>query len=65
MAGFNSLQGQDIFLYSTAYRPAVGPRGSFLRVKWQGHEADHSHPSNVEVKNGGSVPPCLGGMVLN
>jgi hypothetical protein len=25
--------------------------------KWQGCEADHSAPSNAEVKTGGTVPP--------
>jgi hypothetical protein len=37
-------------------------------VKQQGHEADHSPPSNAEVKNGGAIPPlppCLNGIVLN
>jgi hypothetical protein len=37
-------------------------------VKRPGHEADHSLPSNVEVKNGGAIPPlppCLHGVVLN
>jgi hypothetical protein len=34
----------------------------------QDHEADHPHPSSVEVKNGGAIPLlpiCLHGMVLN
>jgi hypothetical protein len=40
----------------------------FLRVKQLGHEADHSHPSGAEVKNGGVVLPLpiyLCGMMLN
>jgi hypothetical protein len=28
-----------------------------LGVKWQGSEADHSPPSNAEVKNCGTIPP--------
>jgi hypothetical protein len=27
------------------------------RVKWQGHEADHSPPYSAEVKNGRAIPP--------
>jgi hypothetical protein len=55
-----------IFLLSIATRPALGPSQPSiqlvlgvlsLRVKWQGHEADHSPPSNTEVKNGGAIPP--------
>jgi len=45
------------------------PRALFLRVKQSGHEADHSHPSNAEVKNAWiyiSIPPiCLHVMMLN
>jgi hypothetical protein len=26
-------------------------------VMWPGREADHSPPSNGEVKNGGAIPP--------
>jgi hypothetical protein len=46
----------------------VGTGGFFSRVKRQGLEADHSPPSNAEVKNGGAVPPVpirLHGVVLN
>jgi hypothetical protein len=34
--------------------------GCFLGVKRQGREADHSPPSDAEVKNGGAIPlfPC-------
>jgi hypothetical protein len=28
-------------------------------VKWPGREADHSSPSNGEVKNGRAIPPIL------
>jgi hypothetical protein len=59
MPGFNSLQGQEIFLYSITPGPAVGPTA----IQWvpgvnrPGCEADHSPPSSVEVKNGGAIPP--------
>jgi hypothetical protein len=64
--GFHSWQGQEIFLFSTVFRLALGPTqlpiqwalGAFsLGVKWLGCEADHSPPSSAEVKNGGAVPP--------
>jgi hypothetical protein len=45
---------------SEAY-PASDPRGTAEAVspgvKRQGREADHSPPSNAEVKNGGAIPP--------
>jgi hypothetical protein len=45
-----------------------GSGGSFLRIKWLGHEADHSPPFSAEVKNVWSctsIPPVhLHGMVL-
>jgi hypothetical protein len=34
-----------------------GYRGLFPGVKRPGREADHSPPTSVEVKNGGSIPP--------
>jgi hypothetical protein len=49
----------DIFLFTTASRPALGPTqppiqlvpGAFsLEVKRQGCEADHSPPSSAEIK---------------
>jgi hypothetical protein len=49
--GFDSPQGQGIFLYSTASRPALGPTqpptqcvpGALSSgLKQPGHEADHS-----------------------
>jgi hypothetical protein len=55
-----------IFLYSTAFRPALGPtkspvqreRGSLSpEVKRPGRKAYHSPPSNAEVKNCGAIPP--------
>jgi hypothetical protein len=42
-------------------RLALGPTQPSIQwvpgVKWQGREADHSPPSNAEVKNGGAIPP--------
>jgi hypothetical protein len=64
--GFNSQQGQEIFLFSVVSRPTLGPIQPpiqwvpgvlSLGVKWQGCEADHSPPCSVEVKNGGAMPP--------
>jgi hypothetical protein len=56
--GFESWSGQKV-LFSTTFRPALGPTQPFLRwapgtlspwVKRPGREADHSPPSNAEVK---------------
>jgi hypothetical protein len=33
------------------------PAAFSLGVKWPGHEADHSPPSNAKVKNDGAIPP--------
>jgi hypothetical protein len=33
------------------------PGSLFLKVKRQGHEADHSPPSSAKVKKGGSITP--------
>jgi hypothetical protein len=63
-SGFNSRQGQGIFFYLTSGRVWSPP--SLLQngrssvspgVSRQGREADHSTPSNAEVKNGGAIPP--------
>jgi hypothetical protein len=57
--GFESLQGLGIFLFTTASRPALRPTQSpiqwvpgalSLGVKRPRREADHSPPSNAEVK---------------
>jgi hypothetical protein len=57
--GFNSWRGLGISLFTTASRTALGPTqppiqrvpGALsLRVKRPGREADHSPPSNAEVK---------------
>jgi hypothetical protein len=64
--GFDSRKGQEIFLYSTSSRPALGPAqpptqwvpGALsLGVKQQGRATDHSPPINAEIKNGSTVPP--------
>jgi hypothetical protein len=74
--GFDSQQGQEIFLYFTNSRPTLGPtqppiqwvpRALSPEVKRRGREADHSPPSST-VKNGGAIPPPpirLHGVVLN
>jgi hypothetical protein len=58
--GFKSQQRLKIFLFTIMSRPALRPtqstiqwvpRGLSLGIKWLGHEADHSNPSNVNVKN--------------
>jgi hypothetical protein len=63
--GFDSRQGQEIFLYPAQFLPAPGPTHPpikwiagpvFPGVKRSGREADHSPPSNAEVKNDGAIP---------
>jgi hypothetical protein len=58
--GFNSRQRQRPFLFAIASEPSLGPtqhpikwvpKALSLGVKWPGREADHSSPSNAEVKN--------------
>jgi hypothetical protein len=75
--GFGYRQGKTIFLYSTASKSALGttqppiqcvPRVLSLRIKRQQREADHTPPSNTEVKNGGAIPQLphnLHNIVLN
>jgi hypothetical protein len=64
--GLYSRQGPEIFLFSTASRPALGatqppiqsvPGGSFPEVKRPGREADQTPPFTAEVKNGAAIPP--------
>jgi hypothetical protein len=67
--GFNSWQGQVIFLRPTASRPALRPTqppnkwvpGSVSAgVKRPEDEADHSPPSSAEAKNSyTSTPPSI------
>jgi hypothetical protein len=61
---FDFRQGQETFLYSTAFRPAREltqpptqwiPGAISLEVKRPGREAGHSPPSSAEVKNGGAI----------
>jgi hypothetical protein len=63
--GLDFRQGQDIFRFSVASRPALGPiqpplqwlqAGLSPGIKRQKREADHSHPSGVEVKNDRTIP---------
>jgi hypothetical protein len=76
--GRGSIPGRgNIFLFSTASRPAMGPtqpliqkvpRALFQRAKRSGSEADHSPPFSAEVKNGEALLPpslCLHSVVLN
>jgi hypothetical protein len=65
-SGFDSWKGYEIFLYSTASRPPLGPtqppvqwvpRALSLGVKRPEHEVYHSPTSHAEVKNGGAGPP--------
>jgi hypothetical protein len=64
--GFHSRQEQEIFLFSTVSRLALGPTqppiqwvlGAFSPgAKRPGREANHSPLSSAEVKNGGAIPP--------
>jgi hypothetical protein len=75
-SGFYFRQRQEILLYSTASRPALGPThppiqwvpGALsLGVKLPGREADHSSPSS-DVKNSAAIihsSTRLHGVVLN
>jgi hypothetical protein len=57
--GFDSRRGLGIFFFTTASRTALEPTqppiqwepGAFPGIKRPGREADHSPPSNAEVKN--------------
>jgi hypothetical protein len=60
------MQGQKIFLYSKAFRLALGltqppiqwTLGALsLGIKWKGCEGNHSPTSSAKVKNGGAIPP--------
>jgi hypothetical protein len=76
-SGFDSWQGHEIFLFSTASiaamestRPHIQwvPGALSSGLKRRGRETDHSPPSSAEVKNGWAVLPlpiCLHGMVRN
>jgi hypothetical protein len=71
-SGFDSLQMQEIFPYSTAFRPTpVGTVFFSSEAKRPGRAADHSPPSTPEVKNSGTTsispipPPFSQCTVLN
>jgi hypothetical protein len=50
--GFESLKGQQIFLFSKTSRTALEPTyGSFPEVKRPGREVDRSLASNADIKN--------------
>jgi hypothetical protein len=64
--GLGSIPGSARFFSSPVSRPALRPTWPPIqwvlgalspRVKWKRREADHSLPSNAEVKNGGATPP--------
>jgi hypothetical protein len=64
----SNLSKDTTFFFSTTSTPALGsaqppnqwvPGTISIGVQQPGHEADHSPPSNVEVKNGGAMPPLL------
>jgi len=71
--GFKSQQGQEVSLIKNRPECLSGLhslqlssyQGSFLGVKWPGHEVDPSPPSSTEVKNKWhhtfSHPICLHG----
>jgi hypothetical protein len=50
-----------MFLFSRAFRPALGPTQP--SVQWvsgalsPGYEFEYSLPSSADVKNGGAIPP--------
>jgi hypothetical protein len=62
---FDSRQWQQNFLFFITFRPALGcsqppiqsvPGAISPGVRRKGREADHSPPTSVEVKNGGTIP---------
>jgi hypothetical protein len=51
---FDCRQGQEIFLFFTASRPALGAPSPELKLS--AREVDHSPTSSSEIKNIGVVP---------
>jgi hypothetical protein len=64
-----SLPRQDRPVRPTQLPIQRAPEALSLQLKWPGREADHSHPSNAEIKSEwsyASTPPIhLQGMVPN
>jgi hypothetical protein len=65
-SGFDSQQGQEMFLFSIASSPALGLRQPLIQwsvwavapeAKWQTYEADHSPSSTTEVRKGETIAP--------
>jgi hypothetical protein len=52
---FSSPQHLDSGAHPASYPMGTGALS--LRVKQQGHEADHSPPSSAEAKKGRAIPP--------
>jgi hypothetical protein len=68
--GFDSQEGQEIFLFSTASRPSLGPPSFLYKGYWEllplgggvqrlGYDADHSLPPSAKAKNGGAIHPLV------
>jgi hypothetical protein len=62
---FDFWRRLGIFLFTTAFRPTLGPTqppikwvpgAVLLGIKWPGREADHSPPASAEVKERPSTP---------
>jgi hypothetical protein len=72
---FDSRKGQEIYPFSNASSPALGPTQppipwvpGTVSPKRLRRESDGPPPSGAEVKNGGAIPPLpirLHGVVLN
>jgi hypothetical protein len=78
LGGRRSTSGRHKKFFSTSQRPDriwcppsllfLVTKGYLPGAKWPGCEAEHSPPSNVEVKNSGLYfhsPICLHGIMLN
>ena len=60
--GFESRQGQQVFLLSEWSRPDVGPTQPLayrVRGFFHGHDVDHLSASNAEVKKRGAIMRLL------
>jgi hypothetical protein len=72
--GFNSQKGQDFSLLHSVQTESEAPPQPPIQcvlgalssgIKRKGREANHSPPFCSEIKNGGAIPSCLQGSVLN